>query len=380
MLPKFYQNCFQSQLSATQFITLKLLVFLLQVHKQVKIEKLASFWPEPILFESRRRRLQRFLLVPAVNIKVLWFPVIKYLLKIYFIRSQELLVTIDRTQWRETNLFVVSLVWDKRALPLYWRILNKQGCSSVAEQKALLRPVLSLLKGYKIVVLADREFGNVGLAKWLNQKCVGFCLRVKQGRYIQLEGQEYRRLDSLGLLPGMSFYLENVSVTKQAGFGQFNIACKWKGKYRQKVNREAWYILTNLGSLSTALSAYKARSGIEAMFKDCKTGGYNLEGCHASDERLISLVLMIAIAYSCAILNGRKIKLKGVQKYVCRLKETRRSTRRHSTFSVGLYGEQWLDSLLLYTTDVCELMRLKPNKRRFFYQGLKAASLIQSCL
>ena len=44
---------------------------------------------------------------------------------------------------------------------------------------------------------------------------------------------------------------------------------------------EVWYILTNLNSLDAALKVYKARSGIEAMFKDCKSGGYNLEGSKA---------------------------------------------------------------------------------------------------
>ena len=31
--------------------------------------------------------------------------------------------------------------------------------------------------------------------------------------------------------------------------------------------------------------------GIEAMFKDCKTGGYNLEGSQANVERLNNLIL-----------------------------------------------------------------------------------------
>jgi len=116
-----------------------------------------------------------------------------------------------------------------------------------------------------------------------------------------------------------------------------------------------------------------------AMFKDCKTGGYNLEGSHACEQRLISLVLIIAIAYTCAILQGRLLKSKGVQKYICRLKETHRQHRRHSTFWVGLYGELWLEIFLLCTKDGCELMRLKPNKSLNFYRGLKAASLMQLC-
>jgi hypothetical protein len=42
--------------------------------------------------------------------------------------------------------------------------------------------------------------------------------------------------------------------------------------------KDAWFILTDLGSLPVALSAYKQRMGIEEMFPDYKTGGYNLEG------------------------------------------------------------------------------------------------------
>ena len=380
MLPEFYQTCFQRQLTATQFITLKLLILLLQFQKQVRIERLAALWPEPILFESRRCRLQRFLVLPIVNIKNLWFPLVKHLIKLNFGKNGQLLITIDRTQWRETNLFVASLIWEQRAIPLYWLILPKRGCSNLNEQKQLLRPVFSLLKDYQIVVLGDREFGSVGLAQWLNIKHVGFCLRLKQGRYIQTEQEKYKRLDSLGLLPGMSCYLQDVKVTKQAGFGRFNIACKWQGKCRHQVTKEPWYILTNLGALSTATKAYENRSGIEAMFKDCKTGGYNLEGSHACEQRLISLVLIIAIAYTCAILQGKQIKSQGVQQYVCRLKETHRQHQRHSTFWVGLYGELWLETFLSCTKDVCELMRLKPNKSLNFYRGLKAASLIQSCV
>jgi hypothetical protein len=42
--------------------------------------------------------------------------------------------------------------------------------------------------------------------------------------------------------------------------------------------KDAWFILTDLGSLPVALSAYKERMGIEEMFRDCKSGGYNLKG------------------------------------------------------------------------------------------------------
>jgi hypothetical protein len=99
--------------------------------------------------------------------------------------------------------------------------------------------------------------------------------------------------------------------------------------------------LTNIGTLKQAVTVFKCRSGIEAMFKDCKTGGYNLEKSYACDNRLKTLILLIALAYSCAILQGRKFKQRGIKKYIGRLIESRQSQRRHSSFWIGLYGQSW---------------------------------------
>jgi len=71
------------------------------------------------------------------------------------------------------------------------------------------------------------------------------------------------------------------------------------------------------------------------MFKDCKNGGYNLEDSKASVERLTNLVLLMAIAYTCAGLQGQVIKSKGQQRYIGRLKELKRLQRRHSNFWIG---------------------------------------------
>ena len=76
MLPPSYQICFQRQLKNTEYLTLTILVFLLQTHKQVSIEALATLMPYPILFESRRRGIQRFLKLPILKIERLWFPLV----------------------------------------------------------------------------------------------------------------------------------------------------------------------------------------------------------------------------------------------------------------------------------------------------------------
>ncbi len=60
---------------------------------------------------------------------------------------------------------------------------------------------------------------------------------------------------------------------------------------------------------------------------------------HANNERLKNLILLIALADSCAVLPGQKIKRMGIQKYVGRLTEPERLQCRHSSFWIGLYGQ-----------------------------------------
>lgn len=115
MLPEFYQTCLKSQLSDSQLLTLKMLVWLLQFHKQVRIERLAACLPMPILFESRRRHIQRFLILPVVSVALLWLPLIKCILRTQIKLGEQLIVTLDRTRWSSNNLLMVSVVWEKRS-------------------------------------------------------------------------------------------------------------------------------------------------------------------------------------------------------------------------------------------------------------------------
>jgi hypothetical protein len=116
------------------------------------------------------------------------------------------------------------------------------------------------------------------------------------------------------------------------------------------------------------------------MFRDCKTGGYNLESTHAGGQRLIALILLIAIAYTCSILAGRNSCQMGLQKYVGRLKELKRLHRRHIAFWIGLYGQLWVGAMEFWADEAHDFMRLKPSKLPDFQQGLRAMALIQSVL
>ncbi|WP_293123855.1 hypothetical protein [Moorena sp. SIO4G3] len=56
-----------------------LVVASLQLLRQVKLEVLAEALPLPILFESRRKKLRRFLRIKQFNIETIWFPCVSAL-------------------------------------------------------------------------------------------------------------------------------------------------------------------------------------------------------------------------------------------------------------------------------------------------------------
>jgi hypothetical protein len=166
LLP-LYESHLKQSLTASQIQTLKILIWLLTVQKTVKIERLAACFPLPIQYESRRKHLQRFLTLSALSLPLFWFPIIQLIIQKEFLKGSRLILTIDRTQWKNNNIFLIAVIYKKRALPIYWQVLNKKGSSNLAEQQAIIKPVLRLLKQYELVIMGDREFHGVELSYWL---------------------------------------------------------------------------------------------------------------------------------------------------------------------------------------------------------------------
>ena len=158
MLPPFYQTTLRKHLSESQYLMLELLLLMIQSHRTVRLSTLASLFPQPIKKESRERSLQRFLILPKLGVKLLWFPLVKYWIrqtetgknlnhhqqrrKLKRLRRKKKgfwVIAIDRTRWKDQNMFVACLIWGQHALPLYYEEIGHDGNSNLAQQKRLLR-------------------------------------------------------------------------------------------------------------------------------------------------------------------------------------------------------------------------------------------------
>ena len=228
--------------------------------------------------------------------------------------------------------------------------------------------------------MEKREFHSIELAQWLYKQNIYFVLRQKKDTTFRQKRQNFQPLSSIEIYPGVRQFYPNVNITQKRGFGRFNLGVYWKRKYKGKQEKEAWYLLTNLPDLNTALKIYAQRFGIEAMFKDCKTGGYNLENSQANPDRLVRLIFLIALAMTSAWIQGQKIKLQRKQSYVCRSQEQGKTEKRHSNFWIGLYGFNWIVAWHECQAWVEELVTSIRNKQTYYQRGLRAMKLIQQRL
>ncbi|MEP0811429.1 hypothetical protein [Coleofasciculus sp. FACHB-SPT9] len=105
-----------------------------------------------------------------------------------------------------------------------------------------------------------------------------------------------------------------------------------------------------------------------------------MESTQTTGQRLIALILLLAIAYTCAVLAGRRSRTMGLQKYLGPLQQLKRIPRRHSTFWIGLYGHLWIGAMESWSELAVALMALKPHKLLYFHKGLRAMTLIKSAL
>ena len=385
MLP-IYHTSLQEYLSPEQIVLLEMLVRVIQIFKEIKIEKLAGRLPLPIKFESRRRAIQRFLLEKALDISLLWLPIIKQIVedkmskqkhrtkKKDSIERKKIYLAMDRTQWQDHNILMIAIIIDKRAMPIYWEFLDKKGCSNLAEQQQVLRPVFELFSEYQIFLLGDREFRGVHLAAWLTQLKIKYVFRIKGGTWVKTSTGQLCLVNQLEYESGFRYFYQSTKLTKTKGFGYSNLVVYRKRKYRGKQPKSAWYLATNLDSADAAIAAYSRRMGIEMMFRDCKLGGYHLEGSKASTPRLNSLVLLIAIAYTQSCLHGNHYRSTATSQYIGRDQKLRYDTSGTSRFWLGNYANDWLMMMDLMSNSLGLLMLHRPQHRLNFLKGLDAVN------
>jgi hypothetical protein len=282
---------------------------------------LAESLPDETKAQSgNEHRVRRFL----SNVKISparLLPLFIHLLRPILQRLPAIILAMDRTHWkkrrRHVNILMVSVAFQGRAIPLFWIVMDRAGNSSLTQWKTVLSPVITEFQKHAwcavipIVVVADREFASPRLAQWLKTTYhVESVVRIKRSAYLGDQDQTIQLRDLVASFPrGTTRSSRHVTVTQDSTF-LVNVTITWG-----KTADEPLIIMYTEDEAAQAVHTYAQRFGIEPMFKDLKSNGFDIEGTKVTDpKRVETLLIVMALAHLLCTCEGARQEASGEAK------------------------------------------------------------------
>jgi hypothetical protein len=268
----------------------------------------------------KAQRVRRFLSTPKISPQRV-LPVFLSLLRPLLQALPDLILSMDRTTWkkrqRHVNILMVSVYFEGRAIPLFWIVWDQGGSSSYAQWTAVLSPVMTALQKQAwcatipIIVVADREFASPRLAQWLKQTYhIESVLRLKRSAYLCDQDHSLQLAALLEHFPqGTTRHYRGVTVTKASEF-LVNVTITWGTPYDEPL-----IVVATSEGTEQAIQTYEKRFGIEPMFKDQKSNGFDIEGTKVTaPKRIETLLIVMALAHIFCTSEGARKERAGEAK------------------------------------------------------------------
>jgi hypothetical protein len=264
------------------------------------LKAMAKKAPDHSKVESRIKRFSRCLQNEGIDAETYFIPFVEALL-VGLAKCGPLVLAIDGSEVGGNCLaLVVSVIYQKRALPLVWVVVKgSKGHFPEATHCQLVQALKPLLpEGSDVIFLGDGEFdGNQLQAELANNDWEYVC-RTAKNRLVDDDGDQFA-LDEIHLQPGDCLSLADVHVT-QDGYGPVLVVAWWR-----RDTKEPIYLVSNMTLAEEACDWYGKRFRIETFFSDQKSRGFHLDKSHISDpERMARLLIAACLAYIWVIYLG----------------------------------------------------------------------------
>ena len=205
---------------------------------------------------------------------------------------------IDQSKVNDAHhMIMVSLRVGARAVPLAWRMKKTQGAIGFRDQKEALEAAAALLpEGARATLMGDRFYGSPALIEWCRAKGWGWRLRCKRDLLVfDPNGGETTLAESFARGERM---LTNVGLTEKRA--RTNIAM-----IHEEGHPEPWIIALSDPPTTWNALDYGMRWGIEPMFSDIKTRGFDIEESQIQrTDRLDRLVMVLSLSLYWAVSTG----------------------------------------------------------------------------
>jgi len=201
------------------------------------------------------------------------------------------------TKLHRHEMLMVAVRVGGRALPLAWCVRKTAGAIGFSEQRRLLQIVAGWLPdGVRPVLMGDRFYGSPDLITWCADNGWDWRLRLKGGLLVHdRDGGETTVMESF---ERGERRLIDVTLTEKR-------AATHVAMIHEPGHPEPWMIAMSQPPTSYRALDYGLRWGIEAMFSDTKTRGFNLEDSQLRRaDRIERLILVLALALYWAVSTG----------------------------------------------------------------------------
>jgi hypothetical protein len=267
--------------------------------RRVSLPDVASKVPDGTARESRVKRLARWMQNERITADLYFMPYAEALLT--SLAERTLVLAMDGSDvGRGCMALMVSVVYQKRALPLAWVVASgNKGHFPEDTHVRLLEQVQALVpEGADVIFLGDGEFDGVALQAALTAYDWNYVCRTAKNIQLCEEGDWFTFAD-LGITPGDCISIPDVQFTQHA-YGPVLAVAWWDTAYDAPL-----YLVTNLELAEEACFWYRKRFRIETFFSDQKTRGFHLNKSHFADpQRLARLMLAACLAYLWIIFLG----------------------------------------------------------------------------
>jgi hypothetical protein len=253
---------------------------------------------------SKLRQFHRWLGNPRVNVAAYYQPFIQRALSGW--SGVRIVLAIDGTSVRDDCVLCrVALIYRGRAIPLVWLAIDSRSHSIAFDRYVeLLKQTADLLPpDCDVTLLGDRGFGHRKLMTWCTETGWDFVLRLKSDSWMVLPDGRRKQLRSLRPPRQSLLHVEGAQLLESGNrlTAPLDI-CIIRAP---EPAEEFWYLATSRPGGYDVVADYRLRAGIEAGFKDDKSGGWNWEASPLTQPIQVDrLCLIMAVATLYTVTEG----------------------------------------------------------------------------
>ena len=267
--------------------------------KRTNLPDIAGQIPDGTKRESRVKRFSRWIANERIHPELYFLPYADALLQ--SLAHRPLVLAMDGSEvGRGCLTLMVSVIYQKRALPLAWIVVqgHKGHFPEEAHIKLLEQVHDSIPEHCSVIFLGDGEFDGIGLQATVEGFHWQYVCRTAKNTQLG-DDDDWFALEDLGVQPGERLGVPNVRFTRQA-YGPVLAIAAWDVEYKEPI-----YLVTNMELVEEACYWYRKRFRIETFFSDQKSRGFHLNKSHIADPvRLSRLMIAACLAYIWIIFLG----------------------------------------------------------------------------